>query len=283
MKKILLLLFLPLLFVQCSRTEERSEDDRLLASVHNKTLYLSDMPGMFPEGASSEDSTLIIENFVRRWVRDAVVMHEAEQNVPQDLNIDKLVRDYRASLILHNYEDYLVTEMLDSTVTQEELLEFYEKNKEQFRLEAPVMRCLFLKIPSSHPEATQVRDWWEGGTEQDIQMLTAWSVSNAPVSYLSDSTWYKVAEIAAFLPKGTLTEENVTAKKDFRQKDGEYNYFFKMLEFAKRREIPPLSYVEGQARKHILMRRQGKLLEDLKEQMYDREMEAGNVSVMPYE
>lgn len=283
MKKLLFFFFLSVCVYACTPAEERAEDDLLLAKVHNKTLYISDMPGMFPEGTGSEDSVFIIDNYVRRWVRDAVLMHEAEQNVPQDLNIDKLVRDYRASLIRHNYENYLVNEMLDSVITQEELNEFYEKNKEQFQLEAAVMRCYFLKIPSDHPDAAQVRNWWESGTETDLKFLQSWSATNAPVSYLSDSTWYRVTDIAAFLPKGTLTEENVIAKRDFRQKDGEYDYFFKMLDLVKRREIPPLSYVEGQARKHILVRRQTKLVQDLKDQMFEKEMQANNVEVFPYE
>ena len=271
------------MFSACTPAEERAEDDILLATVHNKSLYVSDMPGMFPDGTGSEDSVMIIENYVRRWVRDAVLMHEAEQNVPQDLNIDKLVRDYRASLIRHNYEEYLVTEMLDSVVTEQELVEFYEKSKEQFQLEAAVMRCFFLKIPTGSPEAERVRQWWEGGTEQDVQFLQSWASTNAKVSYLNDSLWYKVAEIAAYLPKGTLNEGNVVAKRDFRQKDGEYDYYFKMLELVKRKEIPPLSYVEGQARKYILHRRQTKLLEDLKEQMFEKEMRDNNVRVFTYE
>ena len=279
---ILFLLFLSM-FSACTPVEERAEDDILLATVHNKNLYVSDMPGMFPDGTGSEDSVMIIENYVRRWVRDAVLMHEAEQNVPQDLNIDKLVRDYRASLIRHNYEEYLVTEMLDSVVTEQELVEFYEKSKEQFQLEAAVMRCFFLKIPTGLPDAERVRQWWEGSTEQDVKFLQSWASSNAKVSYLNDSLWYKVSEIAAYLPKGTLNEGNVVAKRDFRQKDGEYDYYFKMLELVKRKEIPPLSYVEGQARKYILHRRQTKLLEDLKEQMFEKEMRDNNVRVFVYE
>ena len=277
------LLLICTLFSCTSDEEQRPENDILLAKVHDQTLYVSDMPGMFPEGTSSEDSVMIIENFVRRWVRDAVLMHEAEKNISQDLNIDKLVRDYRASLVRHNYEEFLVTEMLDSVVTKEELTEYYEMSKEQFQLEAAVMRCLFIKFPSDHPDAERVRTWWEGNEPQDLQLLQSWAASNAKVSYLNDSLWFKVSEIAAFLPKGTLNEDNVVAKRDFRQKDGEYDYFFKMIELVKRREIPPLSYVEGQARKYILHRRQTKLLEDLKEQMYEKELQDNNVHIITYD
>lgn len=283
MKKIALFSLLVLLVAACSTpVKETNEGDILLAQVHNKKLHVSDMPGMFPKGATASDSVLIIDNYVRRWVRDAVLMHEAEKNVPQDLNIDKLVRDYRASLIRHNYEDMLVNSQLDSVVTEIELTDYYEKHKQQFQLEAPVMRCLFLKFPSNHSQKRKVQDWWANADSTSFELLQSWSKTNAPVSYLNDSLWYKVSEIASYLPKGTITEDNVAAKKDFRQDDGEYTYYFKMMELVKRREIPPLSYVEGQVRKHILHRRQNKLLEDLKESMFSREMSNNNIQIYQY-
>ncbi len=76
------------------------------------------MTGMFPPG---EDSSLIINAYVERWIRETLLLLEAERNIPSDLNIDKLVRDYRASLVRHSYEQFLVEQLLDSTVTKAEL------------------------------------------------------------------------------------------------------------------------------------------------------------------
>ena len=86
------------------------------------------MEGMIPEGMSSEDSSLIINAFIRNWTRETVLLHEAEQNIPKGLDIDQLVEDYKASLIKHNYENIVVNNLFDSTVTHVQLEEFYEKN-----------------------------------------------------------------------------------------------------------------------------------------------------------
>ncbi|MDF1867360.1 MAG: hypothetical protein P1U70_21170, partial [Saprospiraceae bacterium] len=141
------LLFLGFLLQNCTSDTSPKKDDRQLAQVYNKTLYLSEMAGMIPEGMTSEDSTLIIEAYVNRWIKDAVLMHEAERNYPKDLDIDKLVRDYRASLVRLNYEQTMVQQSLDSIITEEELNDFYENNKAQYQLETPIMKCQFIKIP----------------------------------------------------------------------------------------------------------------------------------------
>lgn len=251
-------------------------EDQLLMKVHNKALYISDMEGMFPEGTTGKDSAIIIQMFANRWMREALLLHEAEQNIPGDLNIDKLVRDYRASLIRHNYEKILVQELLDSTVTAEQLAEFYERNKQQYQLETPIVRCYFVKVPVPVPEANDLRQFWNN-KRSDLDSLTAYCGRYAEAYLLNDSTWYRVEDIAREMPKGTVTVDNISAKQDFSQRDGEYQYYFKVFEVKNRKDIAPLSYIKGQARKVILRNRKEKLLEDKIEAMYQRELRRNNI------
>jgi hypothetical protein len=255
---------------------EAATEDQLLAKVHNKALYISDMEGMFPDGTSGKDSAIIIQMFTNRWMREALLLHEAEQNIPSDLNIDKLVRDYRASLIRHNYEKILVQELLDSTVTDEQLAEFYERNKQQYQLETPIVRCYFVKVPMPVPEANELRQLWNNKRE-DLKPLVDYCSRNAEAYLLNDSTWYKVEDIAREMPKGTVTVDNISAKQDFSQRDDEYQYYFKVFEVKNRKDIAPLSYIKGQARKVILRNRKEKLLEDKIEAMYQRELRRNNI------
>ena len=273
----MLLLTVLLGLASCTQGDgEAATEDQLLAKVHNKALYFSDMEGMFPEGTTAKDSTVIIQMFANRWMRDALLLHEAEQNIPGDLNIDKLVRDYRASLIRHNYEKILVQELLDSTVTDEQLAEFYERNKQQYQLETPIVRCFFVKVPVPVPKANELRQLWNN-KQKDLDSLTAYCSRYAEAFLLTDSIWYRVEDIAREMPKGTVTVDNISAKQDFSQRDGEYQYYFKVFEVKNRKDIAPLSYIKGQARKVILRNRKEKLLKDKIEAMYQRELRRNNI------
>lgn len=251
--------------------------DQLLAKVHNKTLYLSEMDGMFPDGTTGKDSSLIIQIHSNRWIREALLLHEAEQNIPSDLNIDKLVRDYRASLIRHNYEKILVEQLLDSTIAMKELQDFYERNKLQYQLETPIIRCYFVKVPLPVPEANDLRKFWNSREDADFEKLVSYCQLHADAYLLEDSVWYKVEDIAQEMPKGTVTVDNVAAKQDFSQRDGDYQYYFRVFEVKNRKDIAPLSYIEGQARKVILRNRKEKLLEEKIEAMYQRELRRNNI------
>ena len=269
-------------FIACQSTPVTDEVamDKLLATVQNKSLYLSELDGMLPEEASTEDSVKIVNAYVERWVRKSLLMEEAERNIPEDLNIDELVRDYRASLVQHTYEQILVDEELDSLITKQELNEFYERNKEQYQLDAPIIRCNFIKIPQDAPDLSAIRDLWQANKVEAQENLLDLCNKNATEYLLADSIWYKVDIIAKELPKGAINSNNVGGRKAFTIQDNDFFYFFRLLELVNRKEIAPLSYIEDQAAKVILHRRKIKLLEEKKEELYEQKM--NQVRVFPF-
>ncbi|MDX2071865.1 MAG: hypothetical protein SFV55_25755 [Haliscomenobacter sp.] len=253
--------------------------DRLLARVFNRELHLSDLENMFPEKASRADSFLIIQAFVSRWVREELLMYEAEKNLPPDLNIDQLVRDYRRSLIRNNYEQVLVEQLLDSTVTKTELQGFYEQNKEQYELETPIIRCYFIKIAAPIPKADSLLELWAKPRGNNLSRLEAYCQKYATAHTLVDSIWHKVDVIGSVMPKGTITADNIASKREFRQSDGKFVYYFRLLELKNRKEIAPLGYIEQQARTFVLHKRKLDLLQRKREDLYEIALKKGNVEI----
>ncbi len=261
----------------CQFVNKSKPADTLLAKVHNKQLYLSEMDGMFPLGTTAEDSSLIINGFVERWIRETLLLHEAERNIPSDLNIDKLVRDYRASLIRNNYEKILVEELLDSTITAEEMLDFYNKHREEFKLNGNTIRCYFIKLPVSAPNRELMRKLWENPSKADNRArLVDYCDQYSNSHLLEDSTWYRIEDIAVELPPGTISTENLS-RRDITTQDSDYYYYLKIFEVKSKNQDAPLSFVQDQIRRVILRDRKFKLLEDKKEEMYEMQMRHNNI------
>ncbi len=95
--------------------------DTVLAQVHKKTLRLSELEGMFPEDATTDDSLIIRQAFIRRWIRETALEYEAERNLPPDLNIDRMVREYRSSLVSSHYEEVLIVRVHPGILTGQRL------------------------------------------------------------------------------------------------------------------------------------------------------------------
>lgn len=271
-----------IIFVQilcgCQTNDKAALQQELpLAMVFDKGLYPSDLDGIFPYAATSKDSNLVIKSFVNRWVKEMLFLHEAEQNIDPQMNIEKLVQDYRASLLRASYEREFVKITLDSTITPAELSDFYEASKEQFVLESPIVRFLFLKIPEPVREERKLRKELDDADDSSIESLKKFALEEAEKFYLEPHLWKDFDEVAQLLPVGEMTSANISYKKYFSKRFEGYLYLLKVLEYREAKTIAPLSYIEGQAKKIILHNRKVQILDQKKESLLQEALRKQNV------
>jgi hypothetical protein len=255
-----------------------TENDELLAQVFQHKLYSSDVERVLTSAYSPEDSLMLLRNYVENWVRDALLLHEAEKQLPEDINIDKLVKNYRSSLILHNYEKHLVEERIDSTIQEAELMAYYEENKTQYQLETTIVRCRFMKIRKPVLQRDSLRKWWESDKNEDFAKLVRYNNENAEI-FILDTSWYKVEEIAQLMPEGTISSENIRSTNTLRFTDDQFEYYLRVFETVQKKEIAPLSYIREQAIRVIMHQRKLDLLESIKSDLYKEELSKNNVKI----
>jgi hypothetical protein len=274
----LLFFIAAVLFSACGNKADKAANDQPLAKVYDKTLSTAEITGNLPDGISAQDSALLVRAFVQRWIDDQLLMYEAERNIPKDLNIDKLVRDYRASLVRFNYEEQIIASKLDSTVSEQEVRRYYEDNKDQFQLESTILKCQLLKVPSNAPQ-NELNKLWNSHNATDGPKLAAFANQWAVLTLLNREKWYKLDEVAAILPKGTLTSDNVSSRREGTVSDGDFRYYYRVIESVRGKETAPFDYVQEQASKVILHHRKQELLEKWKKENFDAELRRGNVKL----
>lgn len=260
----------------CVPPEDTAADnDILLAKVYNKPLYLSELDGMIPRTASPTDSTLIVNAFVDRWVKENLMLYEAERNVPKDLNIDKLVRDYRASLILHNYEKNIAESALDSVITDEEIMKYYTDYKTHFQLETSIKRCKFMKFPKETANLKKAEKWWNSDDEKDTKALEQFCKDYAITFQLEDSIWVTNHELEKEFPKSVIS--SMREGKDFDMTEGDFKYYVNVMEVQSKNSDPPLGYVRKHATNFILHNRKLQLVEKKREELFQNAEQKGHV------
>ena len=101
-----------------------------------------------PQGTSSSDSALIVEAYIQRWATNILTLKNAERNVSNQQEINKMVEEYRQRLMIHNYQQEMVSEKV-KLPTETEAKQFYESNKELFLLEDAVIKGAIIKVPNN--------------------------------------------------------------------------------------------------------------------------------------
>lgn len=277
MNRIVYILILIVTVVACvEKQEEERLDDVLLASVFEKNLYYSDILPMLQTEVSAEDSIQYSRALIEKWVRDAILMREAELNIPEDLDIQKMVDDYRSSLILMTYKQNLVHSELDTLVTQSQLEGYYEEQKSQYKLSEAVLKLELIKISKDQANIKEVDKLWEDKRFEEINTM-----ENEVFEFIlkPENGWFTWVDIKALLPVSFWSINDIKGGNPRNKSTDKYKYFIKVEDFVDKNGISPLSYIEDQVKKVILHKRQTEVLDNLIEELYDNYSNNNNVKV----
>ena len=129
------LLLISLLFCASCADKHDHKGQTPLVEVDGNFLYKEDLQAVLPAGLSKDDSLLFAEHYVRSWVEDVLLFNQAQSNIPDNGEIDKLVENYRKALIMHTYQQELISQKLSGEIPEQEIADYYEKNKELFKLD----------------------------------------------------------------------------------------------------------------------------------------------------
>ncbi len=259
----------------CTNTVEQKQTGQLVAEVFNAKLYLEDIEKNIPVG-SKQDSAQMIRVLTEKWAREQIVLHEAEKEIGQVIAIEKLIEDYRSSLMVHNYEKILIEENLDTTITDEDLNFYYNENKADYSLKTDIFRCILIKVTNEAPRLSSLIKWWE---KDDIDNILSYAEQYASLAIIQDSSWYTSEQVAEVIPRQIFNEKRVKENTKLNVEGDGFVYLFKVLDFIPKTEIAPISFIEGQAKRVILHNRKLDLVADLKERLYSKAVDNNQINI----
>lgn len=138
-------LMLVLALVSCQNSGN-GKNDKPVAAIYDKVLYQSDLQDILYDGISVNDSIVRTKAFIDNWIRRQLLIHQAENNLDKsELDCLKEIEDYRNSLIIYKYESLLISQNLDTLVSDEEI-EKYINDNALFDMNKDAVRSIILNI-----------------------------------------------------------------------------------------------------------------------------------------
>lgn len=259
-----LYIWILLLIVSCNTKDESNGQDIILAEVGDKKLYYEDISGPWAD-ANPTDSLAMLNSYVEQWVRRTVVLLNAENSLSPDININKLVNDYRSSLLLHSYRSDIVEKKLDTVIGHSELTTFYDENKEQYRLSEPILKGIIVKLEEKAPKIERFYSNWK---KDNYPEILTYVNAHAAYALLDTAVWYGINEFSTYLPKEQFPQSKLNKVKNLNENEEGYEYFVKIIEYVDTKDAPPLSYVEEKLKKVIINQRKKGLLERIETNLY---------------
>jgi hypothetical protein len=149
--------------------------------------------------AESSDSIAFVQNYIDRWVENELLYIEAEKEIKDNSDIEKLLDDYRKTLITNKFKQYIANEKTPQA-SDEELMNFYETQKQNYLVQTPFIKGALLKVPEKSPQTAMLKSAMKKLDTKSIEQIEKYSLKN-PVTYnFFTDKWLKFSDIQTILP-----------------------------------------------------------------------------------
>ena len=252
-----------------------------LAKVFDKYLYLDNLEYLVPEGLSADDSATIVSDYIEKWVFEQLLLHEAELYLSEaEKNVEQQIEDYKRSLLIFKYEQSYIQKKIDPNIAEEEILNYYEEYSQNFVLNNPIVKCLYIKLPIDAPDKNKVKRWYRSSKQDDLNELEKYCYENAVKYEVIDNEWVDFTEITKHLPPIPYsTESFLKYRKYIDLKDEEFHYYLRVYDHHLAGEEAPLDHVHEKIESILLNKRKIKLIDKLESDIYNNALDRGHFNI----
>ena len=256
----------------CSRFFEKPPEEEPIARVGQTYLYPSEIEPFLGENISREDSASFVTSYINNWASKKLLLDKAEINLSEEklAEYNELVKNYRNDLYTRAYKEALVEQDSDSLVTSQQLRDFYNTEKNNFRLREKLVQLRFVQLPIGFINKDNVVDKIKRFRDEDIEYLDSMKVQFTKLNF-NDSLWISVDRVLAEIPPFASENEDKNLKKSqyFELKDAKGVYLGKVNNVLEINDIAPLSYIEPTIKQVLLSRRKLNFIRKLETEIID--------------
>ena len=258
------------MFLLSCNSVEIENDEIKIASVGNEILYQTELEYSFPSGLNEEDSISFLNQFVQNWIINQLLLQKAEELLPEKTkNVDAKLEQYRISLLSYEFEELYIKQRLDTTVSNDEILRYYEQHKDDFILKDYLVKCLILKCMNNLPDLEQVKKSYLLRKEEDEDHIRTFAQSYNAELYLNNEEWIYFEDLIAKVPIEDYNKRRlITRKKKFFFEDNNIINFVNIYDYKLKDAVSPLSFEKERIKSIILNMRMNELRKQLRQNLY---------------
>ena len=238
--------FLGFFLLGCTLSQRKPS--QAVARVQNQFLFIDDIEDRLTGTTNSKDSLLIVNNLIKHWATEQLLLEKVYLNLSRSEldKLDQLVQSYKNELYTKTYKEKLVKTKIDTLITSEEILEYYQMNKKNFKLNEPLLKGRYIKLLKDNYNLQDIIKRFQRFSEDDIVFLDSIALQFSSFS-LNDSIWIQTQK---FLNK--ITPISKTSYAEFLKKskferleDSLEVYLVQINEKLERGDTAPLEYVQS--------------------------------------
>ena len=258
----------------------QSDQSPVVASVYSHELRASDLEGLVGEGVSPEDSAAIVSAYIEQWIRQTVVLVKAEKNVTEDFTAQ--LNEYRNSLITYAYERQIIDQLLDTSVSADEIAEYYAEHRGEFLLKSGIVKAVYVTAPRRSPAEAALKRLVSSSRFGDAEVVEMEQVASRHglQGYYDIDTWMPFYSFQAAVPVITYNENLfLRQNRSIVFSDDSTSYFARIVDYKVTDEVAPLEMQQSAIRAIILNHRKVDILSKMQADLMAEAEKGGHISL----
>ena len=191
---------------------------------------------------------------------------KAEENISEVNNteITTLVNNYKKSLYINGYKERLVKQQLDTIVTNKQLYNYYQINKNNFKTSEDLLQFEYIYFDKDFIDKDEIIKQFKSSEENDKEDLER-HLLNFKSYRLQDSTWVTFDFLKKKIPAlQTETNEKLLKISKFIQKEDSLGvYLVAVKNKLPKNATAPLLFVSSRIKQIILHKRKLELIREI--------------------
>jgi hypothetical protein len=242
-----------------------------IARVDETYLFFDDIANRIPPGLEPEDSIVVVQNLIQAWGKEQLLLAKAKFNLSdKQLEIEKMVQEYRNDLLKFTYQEAYVNQNLDTLIDEAAIQAYYQENGHNFELRDNILKVSYFSVPPNAPTIAEMRKKFRSDKPEDWAEVRMFASTFATLASLDDTTWISFDEVLRIIPLEVFNQVDFLRRNkhvifDF---DGQV-YFLKIEDYKIRESVSPLEYVQETIRNILLNQRKMELIQRMEKKIIE--------------
>jgi hypothetical protein len=268
-------------FASCERLKKQVKlfgSEIPVVEINGETLYRSDIEQVLPQGLSAEDSAMFVDNYIKKWVIRNLMYEKASKNVDNSEEIDRLVSDYRRSLVIHRYQQELIQQKMEEP-SEKQIKEYYDNNSAKFQLKENLVKGLYIKLPKAATKIDELKLRIADQTPENLQEIEKYCYQHAVNYEYFGNNWVALADLMKKIPFKEQDAAVIVRQKLATVENDDYIYILAINDFNETGSIEPYDFAKDKVRIILMNANKNTYMATFEEDLYERAKRKGDIKV----
>jgi hypothetical protein len=254
----------------CAYFPDSSPGNVVIAKVGNKSLLRKELVAALPGDITRADSVNQAKDYIQRWVRQEMMLKMAEENLSDDQkDVQRELDEYRTSLIIHRYQQQLISQKLDTVLTDGDIRQFYDSNPGKFILDQNIVKAIYIEVPKNAAKPDQLKRWMSAPDDRSRKELEKFSFQYATKFEYFNEQWIDFSQIWSRMPVRFTSPDAILRRNSFIESSDDNKYYLAAIKDCRQiGDKAPFEFVKDRISNLILNNRKMEFIEELQKNVY---------------